>query len=282
MLPLWPLVLMIQSVPAPLLASIPGEVQASVLLVHGKLGGMRVRQGSGVVIAPGLVATNAHVVEGTLGLTVHQGQAIWHVAEVRIDRARDLCLLTVPGLTAPAAVMAPEPSGPGQTVITVGYPSGRGPVISKGRLRGIWHLGDGRLLQSDGITLPGSSGGGLFDEEGRLLGLTTQTVASSPRMSFSVPVAWIQELALRPEGVEGVRPEWSLGDRGADLLESLAGDPRNWPVWGTAARQWVLDFPQDENAWMALGLTLDHAVRASARSDPGASPAGLPEAVEAY
>lgn len=281
MLPAWPLVLMLQSAPIPAKVAVPAQVQASVVLVRGRLGGIRIQSGSGVVVAPGLVASNAHVVEGTLDLAVHQGQAAWPVTEVRIDRNRDLCLLTVPGLPAPAAVMAPEPPGPGQKVMAVGYPGGHGPVGSEGRLRGVWHLGDGRLLQSDAFTLPGSSGGGLFDEKGRLLGLTTQTIASSPRMGFAVPVAWLQDLILRPEGGEGVRLGWSLGDRGFDLLERLAEDPRNWPAWGGAARQWVLDFPQDENAWMALGLTLDRTARASAGTVQGGATA-LPDAVEAY
>lgn len=279
MLPGWPLVLMLQSGPVP---PVLKQVQASVLLVRGKLGGIRIRSGSGVVIAPGLVATNAHVAEGTQGLTVHQGPAMWLVSDMRVDRTRDLCLLRVPGLPAPAVMMAPEPSQPGQKVVAVGYPGGHGPVGSEGRLRGVWYLGESPLLQSDAVTLPGSSGGGLFDEEGRLLGLTTQTIAASPRMGFSVPVAWIQELARRPEGVATARPEWSLGDHGADLLEKLAEDPRNWPAWEGAARQWVLDFPQDENAWLALGLTLDRTVRASAGTYSGASQTALPEAVAAY
>ena len=55
--------------------------QASVVLVRGHLGGIRVHQGSGVVVAPGLVATNAHVAQGALGLTVQQGAAVWPVVQ---------------------------------------------------------------------------------------------------------------------------------------------------------------------------------------------------------
>jgi len=282
MLPGWTLMLLLQQAPAPDMAPLPAKVQASVLLVHGRLGGVRVLQGSGVVVAPFLVATNAHVVEGAQGIEVKQGQATWTVTEVRVDRSRDLCLLTVPGLTAPPADMAPEPTEPGQKVVAVGYPGGRGPVASAGCLRGIWYHGDGRLLQSDALTVPGNSGGGLFDEDGRLLGLTTLTFTPSPRLNFSVPVAWIQELALQPPGIVGPRPEWGFENHGADLLERLATDPRNWPAWESAARQWVHDLPKDENAWLALGLALDRSARASAEMGPGPSSALLPEGVEAY
>ena len=278
----WPLFLVLQEGPPRQETPVPSRVLACVVQVRGHLSGIRIQQGSGVVIAPGLVATNAHVVEGAQELSVRQGQTVWTVSTVRVDRSRDLCLLTVPGLRVPPAILAPDPKDPGQNVMSVGYPGGRGPVVSKGRLRGVWYLGEGRLLQSDTITLLGSSGGGLFDEEGRLLGLTTRTLATSPQMSFSVPVAWIRELAQRTESVDGRRPEWNLGDRTADLLKMLAGDPRNWPAWETAARQWVLDHPQDENAWLALGMSLDHKARTSTQVGQDLAPMALPDAVEAY
>ena len=72
------------------------------------------------------------------------------------------------------------------------------------------------------------------------------------------------------------------GDRTADLLKMLAGDPRNWPAWETAARQWVLDHPQDENAWLALGMSLDHKARTSTQVGQDLAPMALPDAVEAY
>lgn len=288
----WPLLLLLQVAPAAAAPPDPTAPQAiaesvprpqgSVLLVRGHLGGIRVHQGSGVVVAPGLVATNAHVAKGALGLTVQQGSAVWPVVRVRIDRQRDVCLLTVPGLTVPPAELAPEPSEPGQAVVAIGYPSGQGPVVSPGRLRGIWHYGEGRLLQSDALTLPGSSGGGLFDEEGRLLGLTTMTFTPSPRLNFSVPVAWIQELARSENDRPGQDITEDLGDGSAILMERLASDSRNWPAWEIAARQWVLDLPRDENAWLALGLALDRSARSSAESKPETMPGTLPEAVAAY
>lgn len=258
------------------------RLQASVVLVHSFVGGIRLQQGSGVVIAPGLVATNAHVARGNQGLVVRQGSASWLVSRVRMDPAHDLCLLTVPGLTAPAAIPAPEPLEPGQAVVAVGYPGGQGPVFSRGRLRGIWHHGTGRLLQSDAVTRPGSSGGGLFDAEGRLLGLTTLTFTPSPRLNFSVPVAWIEEMAASAEAPDRLASAANLTGRDSDLLEHLAEDPRNWPAWEVAARQWVEDLPEDPNAWLALGLAIDRAARLSAESGQGAPTTALGEAVAAY
>ena len=190
----------------------------------------------------------------------------------------------MPGLPVPPAELAPEPTEPGQAVVAIGYPSGQGPVVSPGRLRGIWHYGEGRLLPSDASTLPGSSGGGLFDGAGRLLGLTTMTFTPSPRLNFSVPVAWVRDLLERPGEAETRTPAWRQAERGTDLLERLARDPRNWPAWETAARQWVLDLPGDANAWLALGLALDRAARVAVAAEGGATAEAtlLPEGVAAY
>jgi len=259
-------------------AALPGvAAEASVVLVRSRLGGARLYQGSGVVVAPGLVATNAHVVRGGQGVTVHQGGTAWLATELRSDPFLDLCLLAVPGLTAPPALPAPEPEGPGQAVVAVGYPGGR-MLATHGHLRGVWHDGKGRLLQSDAPTLPGSSGGGLFDGQGRLLGLTTLTFTTSPRLNFSVPWAWIETFAAAEEpATPGPRPALAV-----DLMERLAADPRNAPMWERAARQWVRDLPGDAQAWLALGLALDQAVRVAAEAGQAPSRSLLQEAAVAY
>lgn len=278
--------------PGPVPFLVPQEVQApaprppraqalaSVVLVRTRLGGARVHQGSGVVVAPGLVVTNAHVATGGFGTTVHAAGGVWAVTQIRADAALDLCLLTVPGLVAPAALPAPEPEAPGQPVMAVGFPGGQ-PGVTQGHLRGIWHHGEGRLLQSDAPTHPGSSGGGLFDGQGRLLGLTTLTFTTSPRLNFSVPWARIQAFLAEPEAGGGGRDS-DRGDFGVDLMERLAADPRNAPAWEAAARQWVEDRPEDPQAWLALGLALDRAVRVAADGGESPSRPRLQEAAAAY
>ncbi|WLT32085.1 tetratricopeptide repeat-containing serine protease family protein [Geothrix sp. PMB-07] len=275
----WSLLLMFQSAPAQEAVSPLPRIQASVVLVRGATEGRPGRQGSGVVVAPRIVATNAHVIESSQGLTVRQGATVWPATVLRVDQSRDLCLLSVPGLMVAPVVLAPEPSEPGQPVVAAGFPGGQGPTLSKGHLRGIWHQGENLLLQSDALTSPGSSGGGLFDEEGRLLGLTTMTFTPDVRMNFSIPAAWVEALALAPPGEPVSALGWDMDLNGAGLLEKLARDPRNWPAWEVASRQWVQDLPQDPDAWLALGLALDQAARSAKLDQSGPV---LLQAVEAY
>lgn len=55
------------------------------------------------------------------------------------------------------------------------------------------------LIQTTAPVSPGSSGGGLFDEEGRLIGLTTLQLKEARNINFAVPINWMRELAARSE-----------------------------------------------------------------------------------
>ncbi|MBK8072869.1 MAG: serine protease [Ramlibacter sp.] len=53
------------------------------------------------------------------------------------------------------------------------------------------------MVQTTAPISPGSSGGGLFDAEGRLVGITTALLRDSQNLNFAVPANWIVELAAR-------------------------------------------------------------------------------------
>jgi tetratricopeptide (TPR) repeat protein len=266
-----------QEAPAPVVI----QAGASLVKVRARLPqGELDRVGGGVVVAPGLVATNAHVAAGGNPVLVSQGGVAWKVSAIRVDPELDLCLLTVPGLPLPPAEAADGMPVAGAPVFALGFPGGRGPVASRGRLRAIWHYRDGRLLQADVETHPGSSGGGLFDARGRLLGLTTFTAARSPRLSFAVSVSGLEALEGLPAETPG-RPQRAGFTEAEDYLSALAEDPRNAAGWAPAARAWVEAEPGSPDAWFALGLALDQAERREVRGG-AAGGRGVQEAVDAY
>jgi S1-C subfamily serine protease len=83
----------------------------------------RVQDGSGFVIAPDLVVTNAHVVAGAGDKLVVGSDGVSHDATVvTFDPRRDLALLSVPGFgAAPLDLATPERDGEGAAF---GYPGG--------------------------------------------------------------------------------------------------------------------------------------------------------------
>ena len=168
-------------------------------------------QGSGVALKPNLVATNCHVTDAaTSPIAVFKGEnrradkSQSHPARVVAgDRKRDVCLLEVSGLWAiPAETRKAAEMKIAEQVYAVGAPKGLDFSISGGlvsQLRGEDAegnalVGSAPLIQTDTAISPGSSGGGLFDAQGKLVGLTTFAYRDSEGLNFAVPIEWAMEL----------------------------------------------------------------------------------------
>ena len=173
-------------------------------------------QGSGVALKPNLVATNCHVTDAaTSPIAVFKGEnrradkSQSHPARVVAgDRKRDVCLLEVSGLWAiPAETRKAAEMKIAEQVYAVGAPKGLDFSISGGlvsQLRGEDAegnalVGSAPLIQTDTAISPGSSGGGLFDAQGRLVGLTTFAYRDSEGLNFAVPIEWALELIPETE-----------------------------------------------------------------------------------
>jgi S1-C subfamily serine protease len=52
-------------------------------------------------------------------------------------------------------------------------------------------------IQTTAAISPGSSGGGLFDQAGRLIGITTSSIRGAQNLNFAIPVSDVQSLVDR-------------------------------------------------------------------------------------
>jgi S1-C subfamily serine protease len=76
-------------------------------------------------------------------------------------------------------------------VYTVGAPSGLELTLANGIVSGLRTRDHRRLIQTTAPISPGSSGGGLFDAHGNVVGITTMVLADSGRLNqalnFAIP-----------------------------------------------------------------------------------------------
>ncbi|WP_255988497.1 trypsin-like peptidase domain-containing protein [Chitinolyticbacter albus] len=168
----------------------------SIVVVIGRDGDeQRGSLGSGVVIQPGEVVTNCHVVMLTPDVKViYQGKE--YAARVRYqDQGHDLCQLSVTGLDAPAVSLGGS-LRVGSKVFALGSPQGLELSLSEGLVSSLRDFDGAKLIQTTAAISPGSSGGGLFDERGNLVGITTFQSRTGQNLNFAVPAQWI---ALLPE-----------------------------------------------------------------------------------
>lgn len=213
-------------------------------------------QGSGVIISAGKVVTNCHVMRDAVGVQVAQSSRLWPALWIEADLPRDICVFQVAGLTAPAVERRrgklPEI---GERIFAVGNPLGFGLAVSEGLVSGIGDVDGGQRLYSSAAQSPGSSGGGLFDSDGRLVGLTAATMAVGQNVNIVLPMAWVDDLPQR-----ATRPPAAPAEPTAEtdwLAEAeKARIAKDWLSIEALARRWVADRPNSGLGHQYLGMSL--------------------------
>jgi hypothetical protein len=157
-------------------------------------GGQPVSQGSGVVIGAGTVITNCHVTQGASEISVKVGNEEYRGSLAGEDLEHDLCRISVAGLNAPAvAISSVSTLRTGQRVFAIGAPQGLELTISEGIVSALREFPGGKMIQTSAPISPGSSGGGLFDASGQLVGVVTFQHKFGQNLNFAVPADWINQ-----------------------------------------------------------------------------------------
>lgn len=232
------------------------KVKASVVVVKAfNASGNPIAQGSGIKLPSGRFITNFHVVKEGTTFRVGHGDHFVPATIYAADAEKDLCLLDAPGLKAPAIVLGHAANlRVGATVYAVGSPQGLELSLSNGlvsQLRG----GPPPIIQTTAAISPGSSGGGLFDAHGRLVGITSFYLKGGQNLNFAIPVEWIKQIKITTNTVN------SQEDR---LSRSIVLEAQeNWPALLALGEEWTSIAPSNYSAWTALaeadaGLNLYH------------------------
>ncbi|MFC5300403.1 serine protease [Azospira restricta] len=180
------------------------KVSPSVMVVRGlSENESPIRQGSGVITGSKTVITNCHVIARAKMVQVRQGGISYQAQLEHADIERDLCQLSVPDLKAPLASVAvpSQDAKVGLRIFTIGAPSGRELTMSDGLLYGLQSAGDkgGPQIEISTPIPPGVSGGGVFDERGKLLGIASALTAKIHVRGNGLvsPAIWIAEVPQR-------------------------------------------------------------------------------------
>jgi len=108
---------------------------------------------------------------------------------VASDDASDRCVLEAdgPDLEPVAGVRPFSDLAVGERVFAIGAPRALERTLTEGLVSGL-RTGPGRnMIQTSAPLSPGSSGGGLFDERGNLLGITTlASLPGSQNLNFAI------------------------------------------------------------------------------------------------
>jgi S1-C subfamily serine protease len=169
--------------PAVLATAALSRVEPSIVKIEGVASSCSLRiEGSGFVISPDHVLTNAHVVAGVTGgpLVYAIDGAVRRGRVVLYDPDRDVAVLYVPGLTAPPLQFAP-PAADGTNAIVAGYPLGHPFAAVAARLGSSETAYGPNIYQTSYVHRqiypiraqiePGNSGGPLLSQSGQVYGV---------------------------------------------------------------------------------------------------------------
>jgi tetratricopeptide (TPR) repeat protein len=227
-------------------------VSPSIVVVHTfDAKGEILRLGSGVVLPGGMVATNYHVLKGADHFSVLYKRKEYSAALYYSDADRDVCTLTISGLKVPTVILGDTTSlKVGSRVYAIGAPQGLELTLSEGIISSLRPAGGGNYLQFTAPISSGSSGGGLFSEEGKLIGLTTFYMTEGQQLNFAVPVEWVVESLKRH------RSELQASDTFTEWRNKAAALEKKGDWLGLIDHElrWTRAFPQDASAWYNLGL----------------------------
>lgn len=235
------------------------RVSPSIYVVVSKDGaGQVVSQGSGVLVGKNLVITNCHVIRGAASIVLVQQDKQSTAWLKNKDTERDLCVLATEQQTTALPVVTSTSSQlkHGQTVFAVGAPLGLELTISDGIVSGLRKATGGFIVQTNAAISPGSSGGGLFDEHGRLVGITTFQYVKGQNLNFAVPAEWVQQISIRESLEEKLRARREAYEREVGSLSKMGEDRDSGAKIIVLSRKYLQDDPNYIPALFNLGSAL--------------------------
>ncbi len=158
------------------------QAKPSVVKIRGVAPGcQKVLEGTGFVIAPNRVMSNAHVVAGSDTVTVEAEGQTYDATVVSYDPNEDISILDVPNLPQRPLVFADQPAKSGTDAVVLGYPGGGDFAATPARVRETIELNGPDIYRTTtvnrevytirGTVRQGNSGGPMINRAGQVLGV---------------------------------------------------------------------------------------------------------------
>jgi hypothetical protein len=171
-----------------------------VLLMSFDKNGQPLSIGSGFFIHNGKkLVSNFHVLNGASSVKAKtaSGKVIEIKEIIGINLKYDLIILSSPFKGEPLLLSDRKPEI-GENIIAIGNPKGLEGTLSMGIISGIRIDKGNTYYQITAPISPGSSGGPIIDETGKVLGVSTFYVEGGQNLNFAVPSAYINKLSRTP------------------------------------------------------------------------------------
>ena len=186
--------------------TVPSVVLIISMDSDGKLG-----QGSGAIVrSDGIIATNHHVIKNAVSARVQlrSGDIYDDVTVIDVDERKDIALLKIKAVNLLALPFADSDKlKVGSNIFAVGAPRGLEGSLSSGIISSIRAGAEVapkfegfRIVQFTAPISPGSSGGPLIDEYGKVVGLVFAFRVDAQNLNLAIPSNYIAGMTAQANG----------------------------------------------------------------------------------
>ncbi len=184
--------------------TLPGNAELQSAVAHAGQSTVKVigdgcgqiQEGSGFVVEPGVIVTNAHVVAGIPDPVVEDASGSHTTTVVSFDPSYDLAVLRVGDLHDPALSLDGQQVPRGTQAAVLGYPGG-GPftanaagVMAEFRAEGRDIYGQGLterdVYEIQAVVRPGNSGGPLVEPDGVVIGVVFSRSTTNSDIGYAL------------------------------------------------------------------------------------------------
>ncbi|MDZ4268674.1 MAG: acid resistance serine protease MarP [Mycobacterium sp.] len=174
----------------------------------------KVLEGSGFVVAPNRVMSNAHVVAGSESVTVEVDGQTYDAGVVSYDPDADISILDVPDLPSAPLQFLDGEAPAGTDGIVMGYPGGGDFTATPSRVREIIELNGPDIYRTTTVTREvytirgtvkqGNSGGPMVNRSGKVLGVVFGAAVDDVDTGFVLTADEVARQMARVGNVERV------------------------------------------------------------------------------
>lgn len=158
--------------------------------------GLNAAYGTGVVLdTHGIVVTNFHVVQNADSITISicGYDTAYDATILALDKENDLAILSTDAPTPSKVIISIDSPRIGDDVVVISNPGGLCLTLSDGIVSAFRMISNREAIQSTAPISHGSSGGGMFNMHGELVGVVFATGIGND-VTFAIPSQYVESL----------------------------------------------------------------------------------------
>jgi len=241
------------------------QLKSSVVKIRVSLPNGHSGVGSGVVVAKDQVVTNCHVVANALAVNVIKFGESYRATNIKADWKHDLCIVGFDGLdTAIAELGASEALQYEQPVFTISFPNNAPkPLTTYGFVKALYPMDDSVIIRTTNDFRMGASGGAMFSDDGKLVGIITLKSPGRNAFYYNMSVEWIKRLLEKPAlaiPAVGELPFWDAPEEKRPYFMRVIQPykTQDWLILKKIASDWMQEEPNTSEAMHYLAIAEYH------------------------